>query len=573
MIKKWLTKERPSADRIADLAQSINVQEALACLLYQRGITNFDEAKSFFRPQLSDLHDPFLMKDMDKAVDRLEEAIQHGEKILVYGDYDVDGTTSVALFYTFLKRLTDEVEFYIPDRYQEGYGISRQGIDYADAENFKLIVSLDCGVKAVALIGEAKSRGIDFIVCDHHRPGDELPAAVAVLDPKREDCEYPYKELSGAGVGFKLVQAMAQRLSIDMQEIYPLLDLVAVSIASDIVPISGENRILAFYGLKKLNQSARPGLKALMKVSGLQQALTITNIVFSIGPRINAAGRIGHAKNAVKLLIAEDQKKVEKYLEGIEKNNTDRKQKDLGITKEALEMIASDLQKKHAKSTVLYKEDWHKGVIGIVASRCIERYYRPTIILTSSDDKATGSARSVRGFDVYEAIEKCAHHLEQYGGHTYAAGVTLKKENIPAFQEAFEKVVAENITEEQLIPGVEIDLEVDLDMISERFFNILSQMEPFGPGNMKPVFKTENLHLIGDPKLLKKKHLKFHVAQENKNNSFEVIAFGFGDHQDYYERLCLNRQKIRLAYTIEINHFQGDKKIQLQAKDIEFYDV
>jgi single-stranded-DNA-specific exonuclease len=576
MSKRWVVKPLPETAEIERLSKAINISQELAALLVQRGITDFDGAKAYFRPTLQDLHDPFLMKDMDKAVERINQAFYHKEKILVYGDYDVDGTTSVAMFYSFLKKFHPYTDFYIPDRYSEGYGISYQGIDFARNNDFSLIISLDCGIKSEEHIDYAAAHGIDFIICDHHRPGDSLPKAYAVLDPKREDCNYPFDELSGCGVGFKLMQALCRNNNMPEDMIYHYLDLLVVSIASDIVPISGENRVMAHYGLNLLNTNPRPGLKALIEVAGFAKDdrtshfnLSIMNVVFGIGPRINAAGRIAHAKAAVQLLTAEKWEDAQQFADNINLRNDERREFDLDITKQALELIESDVALSDAKSTVLFKDDWHKGVIGIVASRCIERYHRPTIILTKSNNKATGSARSVPGFDVYEAISECSDLLEQFGGHMYAAGLTLNIDNIPAFREKFEKVVAEKILPEQLIPVIDIDMELPISAISYKFFNVLNQFAPFGPMNMKPVFKSTRVMDNGNSRILngrngKAEHLRLCIKQEN-SHTIEGIAFGMADH---YKDICTG-QPFDICYTIEENNFRGNRSLQLMIKDIK----
>lgn len=576
MSKRWVVKEAPEAKEVEKLSKAINVSKELATLLVQRGICNFDDAKAYFRPMLQDLHDPFLMKDMDKAVERINQAFYNKEKILVYGDYDVDGTTSVAMFFSFLKKFHPYSDFYIPDRYAEGYGISYKGIDFAKEHNFDLIISLDCGIKSEQHIAYAASLGIDFIICDHHRPGSTLPKAYAVLDPKREDCNYPFDELSGCGVGFKLMQALCRNNSMPEDMIYPYLDLVAVSIASDIVPIVGENRILAHYGLKLLNTNPRPGLRALIEVAGFSKDdrtghynLGITNVVFGIGPRINAAGRIAHAKAAVQLLTAEKWEDAQLFADNINLRNDERREFDSDITKQALELIENDMALTEAKSTVLFKDDWHKGVIGIVASRCIEKYHRPTIILTKSNNKATGSARSVPGFDVYEAISECADLLEQFGGHMYAAGLTLNIDNIPAFREKFEKIVSERISPEQLIPIIDIDMVLPLSAISYKFYNILEQFAPFGPMNMNPVFKSTAVIDSGDSRILngrngKGEHLRLCVKQPD-SPVIEGIAFGMASH---YQKIC-NGKPFDICYTIEENNFRGNRSLQLMIKDIK----
>lgn len=565
MTKRWVLKEPADHAATETLSKAININSTLANLLVQRGMSTYDEARQFFRPSVEDLHDPFLMKDMDKAVTRLQEAIAKNHKILVYGDYDVDGTTSVALFYGFLAGYTQTIEFYIPDRYKEGYGISEAGIDWAIEEGFELIVSLDCGIKAVNMIGKAVAAGIDFIVCDHHLPGAELPPAYAVLDPKRSDCPYPFKELSGCGIGFKLLQAYCIKSDISLEKLYPYLDLVAVSIAADIVPASGENRTLAHFGLKQLNSQPRPGLQALIDLAGFRSEIDINNIVFGIGPRINASGRISHAKTAVELLLSENIGEATSIADGINDKNTERRNFDVIITREALEMIEQN-PNTTAKSTVLFKNDWHKGVIGIVASRCIDLYYRPTIILTESNNKATGSARSVAGFDIYKAITECSDLLLQYGGHMYAAGLTMELSKVAEFQQRFEEVVASSIQPEQLIPQIEIDQVLLLDQINPRFFNILKQMSPFGPLNMPPVFMTENVKAIGRPKVLKNKHLKLNLGLEEGGPALEAIGF---DMADYFSMID-SGMRFHIAYTIEENNYWQPGTLQICLKDIKF---
>jgi single-stranded-DNA-specific exonuclease len=567
--KRWIhhpefTSDQQQAAR--ELAESLKVSEYLATLLVQRGIADFEQSRQFFRPDLSQLHDPFLMKDMASAVDRLNKAIAGGEKILIYGDYDVDGTTSVTLFYGFLKKIYDRIDYYIPDRYMEGYGVSWQSIDWAEENAFTLIVTLDCGIKSVDKVTAAAEIGIDFIICDHHRPGDELPPAAAVLDPKRNDCDYPYKELTGCGVGFKLLQAFCIDRDIDQDGLFEYLDLLVVSIASDIVPITGENRILAYYGLKRLNAAPRSGIKALIEIAGITGTLDITNVVFGLGPRINAAGRIKHAKEAVKLLLSDKEEEAAEFAEEINKHNSERRNFDSSITEQALFMIENDDWFADAKSTILYKEDWHKGVIGIVASRCIEKYHRPTIILTLSHGKATGSARSVPGFDVYEAIEECADLLEQYGGHTFAAGLTLPLDNLEAFKIRFNEIVSNRILPDQLIPMINIDMLLELDSLTPKFYNILRQMGPFGPGNMTPVFESRNLSIAGKPVIMKEKHIKFDVRQ---NGSPTYTAVGFGMAQFYPD--LVNGRQFSICYTLEENNFRDKKTLQLSLKDIKLH--
>lgn len=566
MEKRWVLKEQPDKKVTSELSSDLNISMELATLLAQRNIHSFDEAKLFFRPSLNDLHDPFLMKDMEKAVNRLCEAIFGNEKILIYGDYDVDGTTSVSLVYGFLRSFTEHIEHYIPDRYTEGYGISTQGIEYARENNFNLIISLDCGIKAVDKAALANSYNIDLIICDHHLPGDILPDAFAVLDPKQKDDNYPFKELSGCGVGFKLLQGFCLQNTIPIKQLCEHLDLVAVSIASDIVPIVGENRILAYYGLKKLNQAPSKGLQSLIEISGLKGNLSISDVVFYLGPRINAAGRLTHARESVNLLLAESEADLEEFSLNLNAKNSERKNFDKSITEEALEMIESDEKLKSAKSTVLFKNDWHKGVIGIVASRCIESYYRPTIILTESKNKATGSARSVAGFDIYEAISACEDLLEQYGGHTHAAGLTMNIDRVADFQKRFEEVVAATIKPEFLIPKLDIDLEVNLDFITEKSFSIMQQMAPFGPQNLQPLFSTSGLRSNGQPRILKEQHLKLSVYQENKNIAFSAIGFGMAHH---CERIAAG-DTFRIAYHIDENNYMGNKTLQLMIKDIKF---
>lgn len=565
MQKRWLLADKPEDKIVASLAQSLNISEPLATLLAQRKITDFEQARSFFRPNLNQFHDPFLMKDMEKAVLRLNQAIEKEEKILVYGDYDVDGTTAVTTFYGFMSEVYDRLEFYIPDRYAEGYGVSRQGIQYAIDNDFGVIVTLDCGIKACDRIRDAQAAGIDVIVCDHHNPGDELPCALAVLDPKREDCEYPYDGLSGCGVGFKLLHAFCLKNEIPLRQLYEYLDLLSVSIASDIVPITGENRVMAYFGLKKLNNDPRPGLKALIDLSRSRKDMTISGVVFGIGPRINAAGRMDHAGAAVNLLLAKSEDEARVLAGLVDTKNDARRNFDSSITEEALQMIESNTEQAALKSTVLYKEDWHKGVIGIVASRCIEKFYRPTVILTESNDKVTGSARSVQGFDVYHAISECADLLDQYGGHMYAAGVTMDVDKVDAFKKRFEEVVSRDITDDQLIPSVNVDTVIFLDEINTRFYNVLSQMGPFGPQNMQPVFVSENLHAI-NVKVLKDQHLKFQVKQEGTDAAYDVIGFGLAEYHD----LVHCGMKFHMAYTIEENDFRGHKSLQLMVKDLKF---
>lgn len=565
MQKRWLLADKPEEENVASLMQSLNIGEPIATLLSQRNVRSFDQAKTFFRPSLDQFHDPFLMKDMDKAVVRLNQAIENEEKILVYGDYDVDGTTAVTTFYGFMSERYNKLEFYIPDRYGEGYGVSEKGIQYAIDNNFGVIVTLDCGIKACDRIRDAQEANIDVIVCDHHNPGDELPCAVAVLDPKRTDCDYPYDGLSGCGVGFKLLHAYCIHNEIPLVQLYEYLDLLAVSIASDIVPITGENRVMAYFGLKKLNSTPRPGLKALIDLSRSRKDMTISGVVFGIGPRINAAGRMDHAGAAVNLLLAKSEDEAFVLAGLVDTKNDARRNFDSTITEEALQMIEANEASVGSKSTVLFKDDWHKGVIGIVASRCIEKFYKPTVILTESNGKVTGSARSVQGFNVYNAIYECADLLDQYGGHMYAAGVTMDVDKVDAFKKRFEEVVSKNITDDQLIPSVNVDTVIFLDEINFKFHNVLSQMGPFGPQNMQPVFVSENLHAI-NVKVLKEQHLKFQVKQEGTEAAYDVIGFGLAEYHD----LVNCGMKFHMAYTIEENDFRGNKSLQLFVKDLKF---
>lgn len=567
MQKRWVVKEPGNAEKVQHLAEKLGVDEVLANLLVQRGIDSFEEAKHFFRPQLTDLHDPLLMKDMDKALERLDQALNSNEKILIYGDYDVDGTTAVSLVYHFLSELHEELDYYIPDRYLEGYGVSLQGIDYAEEEGCSLIIALDCGIKANAQVEYAAKKGIEFIICDHHKPGAHLPNAQAVLDPKREDCEYPYDELSGCGIGFKLMQALAEKRGLPFNKLESLLDLLVISIASDIVPITGENRVLAYYGLQRLNSEPRQGIQTLIGNSKKKDKFSITDIVFQLGPRINAAGRIGSGRNAVQLLLAEDAEMAQGVGQKIEMHNQERKDLDREICEQALELLEEKPEWMGRKSCVLYKDDWHKGVIGIVASRVIEKHYRPTIILTKSNGTVTGSARSVKEFDIYTALEQCSDLLEQFGGHKYAAGLTLKEENIHAFRERFEEVVAASISEEQLVPKVTIDCSLDLHEITPKFYRVLKQLGPFGPGNMRPVFISEQVTDTGWGRIVGESHLKLNVRQSNGNGTkFPVIAFGQGEHGDS----VLNSQPFDLAYTIEENEWNGKRELQLSAKDLRY---
>jgi single-stranded-DNA-specific exonuclease len=581
MEKRWVLKETSDREVVKTLAQELNIDRNLAELLIQRGITTFEKARSFFRPSLSDLHDPFEMKDMSAAIDRIESALEENQKILVYGDYDVDGTTAVALVYTFFHKFYDQLDFYIPDRYIEGYGISFKAIDFAAENRFSLIIALDCGIKAVEKIQYANEKGVDFIICDHHRPGSELPHACAVLDPKRADCTYPYKELSGCGIGFKLVQAYAQNNNIPFDDLSQYLDLVVVSIASDIVDITGENRILAYYGLKLMNVQPRPGLEAILRYSNLQKKtdgngeafftreLSITDLVFLVGPRINAAGRIESGRNSVRLLICENLEEALLLGAKIDNYNTERKNLDMLATQQAIEMIEMDERLKTSKSTVIFNRDWHKGVIGIVASRLTEHYYRPTIVLTLSGEQITGSARSVKDFDVYDAIDSCSDLLEHFGGHKYAAGLSLKPENLQAFIDRFERAVTEKLNGKELVPEIEIDTDLPLSNINSRFYNILRQFSPFGPGNMSPLFRTDGIIDAGGSRIVGKNHLKLYVVHpEISGGPFSAIAFQQGDHFDKIEKGI----PFDICYHVEENEWNGTVSLQLNVKDIKFGD-
>jgi single-stranded-DNA-specific exonuclease len=573
MERIWNLKKQGDQNEVKHLSAALNVNMVIARLLVQRGIKTFNEARSFFRPRLSDLHDPFLMKDMEKAVERLENAISKKEKVLVYGDYDVDGTTSVAMMYTFLKSRFDEIEYYIPDRYSEGYGISPQSIDYAETNNFSLIIALDCGIKAVAKIADAKERGVDFIICDHHNPDDEVPPAVAVLDPKQPDCPYPYKELSGCGVGFKFLQAYCQKNNLELEEIYDLLDMLVVSIASDIVPLTGENRVLSYYGLKKLNSNPGIGLQTIINFAGLNgNQITVSDIVFKIGPRLNASGRIEHGKKSVQILVSNDEDKSDLLGEEIDSFNEIRKTLDRDITQEALDMIENSEEMKDMNSTVLYNRDWHKGVVGIVASRVTEQFYRPTIILTESNGLATGSARSVRDFDLYEAIGQCSDLLESYGGHMYAAGLTMRIENIPEFRRRFEEIVTNQITDMQQTQTIEVDAKIPLSEITPRFYRILKQFAPFGPHNMTPVFVTEDVFDAGTSRLVGKneEHLKLDLVEPDINSGiFAGIAFNQSDKFN----LITSGLPFDVCYSITENEYRGKTNLQLYIRDIKKRDI
>ncbi|OYX27625.1 MAG: single-stranded-DNA-specific exonuclease RecJ [Flavobacteriales bacterium 32-35-8] len=560
---RWTLKPKPDAKKLADLKKSLQVDDVIATLLLQRGIETYEDAKRFFRPSLSDLHDPFLMKDMDKAVARIEKAIANKENILVYGDYDVDGTTAVALMSSYLKTIHPLVYTYIPDRYDEGYGVSYKGIDFASENDFTLIIALDCGIKANEKVDYAKNLGIDFIICDHHRPSTELPNAVAVLDPKRDDCKYPYKELCGCGVGFKLIQALASKEGKTAEDLSEYLDLVATAIGADIVPITGENRTLAYFGLEVINTNPRPGIKAILNQIEKTE-LTITDVVFIVAPRINAAGRMEHGNFAVALLTEQDETLAAKQALGINTYNLDRREADKLITQEALKQIEEQKEQERL-TTVVYNENWHKGVIGIVASRLTETYYRPTLVFTKSGDKLAASARSVRNFDIYNALENCSAYLEQFGGHKYAAGLTLKEENYEAFKQAFEDEVFKTIDRNLLIPEIKIDAQINLEDITPKFYRVLKQFAPFGPENMTPVFMTENLKDTGYGKCVgeEKTHLRMTVTQP-QSNSFVAIGFGMGDK----ESIISDKKTFKAVYSIDENAWQGNVSLQLKLRDI-----
>lgn len=563
MQLRWNFKQADE-EKVNALQKSLKVHPVICKLLVQRGLETYEEAKSFFRPELSKLHDPFLMKDMDKAVNRIIQAISNNEKILIYGDYDVDGTTAVATVYCFLKEFYPNIDYYVPHRYTEGYGISFKGIDYAADNNFSLIIALDCGIKANDKVDYANKKRVDFIICDHHNTGDEIPKAVAVLDPKRIDCSYPYKELSGCGIGFKLIQAFCLQNGISLDKCHKFLDLTCVSIGADIVPITGENRILAWHGLKKVNSNPVTGLRKLIEISGVKKELTITDVVFILGPRINAAGRMDDAKHAVKLLIAEDiDYDAEENAFQLNKFNNERKDLDKSITAHALDIIGRDENLINRKSTVLFHPDWHKGVIGIVASRLTETYYRPTIVLTESDGRVTGSARSVKNFDLYEAIYECRDLLIQFGGHKFAAGLTLHPENVDALMQKFDEVVSRRITDEQLIPELEIYAEIALEEITPKFYSIMNQMAPFGPGNMKPIFVTRGVSDNGWSKIVKEEHIKFSIK---KNGSNVVDGIGFGLAEKFN---LVKSGSFDIAYHIEENEWQGNVKLQVIVKDVK----
>ena len=563
MNKRWNIL-KAAESKVNVLQQALSINKTICTILVERGIDDYDKAKQYFRPQLTGLHDAWLMKDMLKAVQRITAAFDKKEKVLVFGDYDVDGTTSVACMYHFLCKIyePDLLDFYIPHRYREGYGISKMGIDYAKENDFSLIISLDCGIKSVELIAYAKTLGIDFIVCDHHLPDEIIPAAAAVLNPKQKDCNYPYKELCGCGVGFKLVTALAQHFNIEEEHYYCYLDLVATAIAADIVPMTGENRILAFYGLEKINSNPNPGIKALIHLGGIQKKLSINNVVFVIAPRVNAAGRMDDARKAVQLFIEPEYEKALVFAEMLHSDNTDRKEADSSITEEALAIINGDINLINKKTTVVFKEHWHKGVVGIVASRMIEKYYRPTVVLTQSGDVVAGSARSVTGFNLYEAVHACREYLLGYGGHFAAAGMSLLPENVTAFAAKFEAIVAETIEDHLLIPEIVIDAEVAFETLNQSFYNIICQMEPFGPENMRPVFVAKNVCDTGYSKIVKDLHIRFVLNQ----NNFTFTGIGFNLAEKFY--LLQTHKAVDVVFTIDENEWNGNTNLQLKVIDI-----
>lgn len=563
MKNQWVIKPAPQNDTVRLLMDKVNLPKALAVILAQRGIDSFDSAKEFFRPSLNGLHDPYLMKDMDKAVNRVLEAIEKNENILVYGDYDVDGTTSVAMMYDFLSSVYPNISYYIPDRYNEGYGISIAGIDHAEENSFSLVIALDCGIKAVDKIEYANEKGIDFIICDHHLPGDKLPEAVAVLDPKQPDCNYPFKELSGCGVGFKLIQALAPKLGIDHKELFSYLDLLVVSIAADIVSITGENRIFAQYGIKELQDSPRPGLKGLLGEQA--ENVDISNIVFNIAPKINATGRLEHARQSVELLISKDEASIKKIASEIVELNTQRKETDGSVTQEAIRLIKEN-HEEDRYTTVVFSPDWHKGVLGIVASRLIDTYYRPTLVLTEGKEgEISGSARSIKDFDIYEIIDSCSDLLSRYGGHRFAAGLSMPKENFQLFKDKFEALVKEKIRPAQRIPSIEIDTEIKFSEITDSFLRILKQMKPFGPGNMAPVFLTEDL-IGGNVSKMGKtgEHLRMDLMDSNQIK-FSATGFGMGKFAEDFKY-----RKFDLVYSIRENHWKGNSYLQFNIQDVKF---
>ena len=561
---RWKAKPLPNSEIVAKLSAEINVSEAIATILVQRGVDTFEKAKAYFRPQLSDLHDPFLLKDMDLAYYRIKKAITDHEKMMVYGDYDVDGTTAVSIVYSYFVTLNPDIEYYIPDRYKEGYGISKMGIDYAHENGISLIIALDCGIRSNELVDYANTLGIDFIICDHHLPGDILPNAHAILNPKRRDCTYPYKELSGAGIGFKLVQGYSKKEGFPEDKILEYIDLVAVSIASDMVDMQGENRVLAYFGLKKLNENPSAGLQSLIEEGPKKKKYSIQDIIFGIGPKINAAGRISDATAAVRVLIAKEYTSARQLTRVLNERNTERKELDNDITKNAVDMVEGTVGMSERKSIVIRGEAWHKGVIGIVASRMVEQFYKPTIVFSQNDGMLTGSARSVKNFDIHEAITECSQWVEQFGGHKYAAGLSIKAENFDAFSKQFESVVVRDIQEASLLPEVEYDLDISLEMLTPKFLDLINQMSPFGPGNPLPIFHSKELRSNNSPRVLKDRHLKLQISQ-NSRHYFDGIGFGLSEHLP----VVSNGEIFDACYCIEENDFNGQVKLQLRLKDLK----
>jgi single-stranded-DNA-specific exonuclease len=568
MQKRWNILQADE-NKIQSLQSELKINPVLCKILIERHFESFEESKKYFRPRLNELHDPWLMKDMDKAVDRILSAINNQEKILVFGDYDVDGTTSVACMFMFLQKIYDPefIEFYIPNRYREGYGVSKMGIDFAKENNFGLIISLDCGIKSADLIGYASTLGIDFIVCDHHLPDEILPPAIAILNPKQKDCNYPYKELCGCGVGFKLITALAQHLNLAESESFNYLDLVATAIAADIVPMTGENRILAYYGLKKVNENPNYGIKALIQLSSLKKELSINSLVFMIAPRVNAAGRMDDARKAVQMFIASDFNEALHYAEMLHSDNTDRKEADVNITEEALAIIDSDEILINKKSTVVFQPHWHKGVVGIVASRLIEKYYRPTVVLTKSGEVLAGSARSVNGFNLYEAVHACREHLLGYGGHFAAAGMTLLPQEVEAFTIKFEEIVSSTILPHQLIPEIIIDAEIKFSDITPSFYKILCQMEPFGPENMRPVFIAKNVMDSGYSKIVKEQHIRFSLKQDN----IVFSGIGFNMSEKFY--LLQMKKPVDVVFILDENEWNDQKHLQMKVIDFRLSEL
>ena len=582
MQKKWVVVPKLDKDLINRLSGELNVSEILANLLTQRGVKSYDDARIFFKPDLQDIHDPYLMQDMKKSVERVEQAIQNKEKILVFGDYDVDGTSAVALVYSFLKNMTDNIEYYVPDRYVEGYGISVQSVEYAREYGFSLMITLDCGIKCHKEIDLAVQYGIDMIVCDHHLPDQTLPNAYAVLDPKRTDCQYPYKELSGCGVGFKLVQAIAQNRNIPFKELGQYFDLLVLSIASDIVPITGENRIFAYFGLKLLNQRPRQAIETLLaynkivrktdaelppKNTVFAKEISINDLVFTVGPRINAAGRMDTGRSSANLLITNDMDEITDLGKRIDLHNKERRELDEKTTCEAIDMVSNELDCETKKSLVVYNPDWSKGIVGIVASRLVENFYKPSIVLTLFDNMITGSARSVKGFDIHIALSQCKDLLERFGGHAFAAGLTLNPENLTVFTEKFEQIVSENISETLLVPSIDIDAEIALNEIDMKFFSILKKFSPFGPGNLQPLFLTRDVVSAGDVRIVGENHLKLSLFQKDSRcHPIDAIAFGFGQH---YKQIAQGTP-FHICYHIDLNEWQGKSTLQLNIKDIRF---